>query len=86
MREFVKESSFVVQSDGFLERLLSRDLNKIQEGIGEKVSMFVYFVASFASCITNAFLHGWELTLVILAGMPVSAAPVHCLTSRIICT
>ena len=47
-------------------------LNKIQEGIGEKVSMFVYFVASFASCITNAFLHGWELTLVILAGMPVS--------------
>ena len=53
--------------------LSSRDLNKIQEGIGEKVSMFVYFVASFASCITNAFLHGWELTLVILAGMPVSA-------------
>ena len=35
--------------------------------------MFVYFVASFASCITNAFLHGWELTLVILAGMPVRA-------------
>ena len=70
MREFVKESSFVVQSDVFG---LSRDLNKIQEGIGEKVSMFVYFVASFASCITNAFLHGWELTLVILAGMPVSA-------------
>ena len=53
--------------------LSSRDLNKIQEGIGEKVSMFVYFVASFASCITNAFLHGWELTLVILAEMPVSA-------------
>ena len=63
-----------IKSDILLDKLLfSRDLNKIQEGIGEKVSMFVYFVASFASCITNAFLHGWELTLVILAGMPVSA-------------
>ena len=63
-----------IKSEAFEEQLLfSRDLNKIQEGIGEKVSMFVYFVASFASCITNAFLHGWELTLVILAGMPVSA-------------
>ena len=63
-----------IKSEILLDKLLfSRDLNKIQEGIGEKVSMFVYFVASFASCITNAFLHGWELTLVILAGMPVRA-------------
>ena len=63
-----------IKSEAFEEQLLfSRDLNKIQEGIGEKVSMFVYFVASFASCITNAFLHDWELTLVILAGMPVRA-------------
>ena len=61
--------------------LISRDLNKIQEGIGEKVSMFVYFVASFASCITNAFLHGWELTLVILAGMPVSSGSEYVMSS-----
>ena len=83
MRDDQGNEYVACKSDGFWKRFLSRDLNKIQEGIGEKVSMFVYFVASFASCITNAFLHGWELTLVILAGMPVSAAPVHCLTSRI---
>ena len=72
----MSEDSQRSKSLTLLDKLLfSRDLNKIQEGIGEKVSMFVYFVASFASCITNAFLHGWELTLVILAGMPVSAEP-----------
>ena len=70
----MSEDSQRSKSLTLLDKLLfSRDLNKIQEGIGEKVSMFVYFVASFASCIINAFLHGWELTLVILAGMPVRA-------------
>ena len=74
----VNDISIALVHVQFFVSFPSRDLNKIQEGIGEKVSMFVYFVASFTSCITNAFLHGWELTLVILAGMPVSRGSIHC--------
>jgi len=48
-----------------------RDLNKLQEGIGEKIGMFVFFLTVFLVSIVNAFVHGWELTLVILAAMPV---------------
>ena len=48
-----------------------RDLNKLQEGIGEKIGMFIFFVTIFTASLVNAFYHGWELTLVILAAMPV---------------
>ena len=48
-----------------------RDLNKLQEGIGEKLGMFIFFMTIFSSNLVNAFYHGWELTLVILAAMPV---------------
>ena len=48
-----------------------RDLNKLQEGIGEKVGMLVFSVVSFIVQIVNAFIHGWKLTLVMLAVQPV---------------
>lgn len=47
-----------------------RDLNKLQEGIGEKVGMFLFFMTTFLASIINAFIHGWELTLIILAVFP----------------
>ena len=50
-----------------------RDLNKIQEGIGEKVGMFLFFFTTFLASMINAFIHGWELTLVILAVFPLLA-------------
>jgi ATP-binding cassette subfamily B (MDR/TAP) protein 1 len=43
----------------------------LQEGIGEKIGMFIFFMTIFLASIINAFIHGWELTLVILAAMPV---------------
>lgn len=52
-------------------RILSRDLNKLQEGIGEKVGMFLFFMSVFLSSIITAFIFGWELTLVIFAAMPI---------------
>ena len=42
-----------------------------QDGIGEKIGMFIYFMTIFAASIINAFAHGWELALVIMAAMPV---------------
>ena len=42
----------------------------MQEGIGEKVGMFMFFFVTFLSSLINAFVHGWELTLVILSVFP----------------
>ena len=50
---------------------LSRDLNKLQEGIGEKIGMLVFSLFSFIVSIVNAFIHGWQMTLVMLAVQPV---------------
>ena len=47
-----------------------RDLNKLQEGIGEKVGMFFFFITTFVASIITAFIFGWELTLVIFSIMP----------------
>ena len=33
--------------------------------------MFIFFMTIFVVSLINAFYHGWELTLVILAAMPV---------------
>ena len=46
-------------------------MNLLQDGIGEKIGMFIYFMTIFAASIINAFVHGWELALVIMAAMPV---------------
>ena len=49
---------------------MAEDLNKIQEGIGEKIGMFIFFMTICLCSISNAFYHGWELTLVMIAAMP----------------
>jgi Na+/glutamate symporter len=43
----------------------------MQEGIGEKVGMFIFFMTVFLASIVNAFVHGWKLTLVIMSVQPV---------------
>ena len=53
------------------------DLNKLQEGIGEKIGMFVFFMTICLASLTNAFYHGWELTLVMFAAMPILMVRSH---------
>ena len=50
-----------------------RDLNKLQEGIGEKLGMLTFFTGTFILSIIVAFVYGWDLTLVILSMMPLMA-------------
>nr|QST14979.1 ABCB1-1 protein [Diaphanosoma celebensis] len=57
-------------SNDFASRI-TEDLNKLQDGIGEKIGMFVFCTSSFLASIINAFVHGWELTLVMMCSMPV---------------
>ena len=50
-----------------------RDLNKLQEGIGEKLGMLIFYSGSFFLSISVAFYYGWDLTLVILSLVPLNA-------------
>ncbi|XP_071520197.1 ATP-dependent translocase ABCB1-like [Panulirus ornatus] len=57
------------QTNDFASRV-TEDLNKLQEGIGEKVGMYVFFMTIFVVSLINAFIHSWKLTLVILSVFP----------------
>lgn len=56
------------------EEYVYSDVEKYQEGIGEKVPMFVYLVMSFVTAVLISFAYGWELTLVILSCAPIIIA------------
>lgn len=47
------------------------DLDKLKEGIGEKLSIFTYLVMSFTISVIFSFFYGWKLTLVILSCAPI---------------
>lgn len=51
---------------------VSRDLTKMEDGLGEKVVMFLHFLAAFSGCIMFAFIRGWQLALVCLSSLPVT--------------
>lgn len=48
------------------------DVIKLEEGMGEKVTTFIYYQASFLSAIIMALVRGWELALICLASFPVT--------------
>lgn len=43
----------------------------MQEGIGEKIGVFIHLLSSFIASIVMAFLSGWKLTLAMLSCAPV---------------
>ncbi|XP_055296579.1 multidrug resistance protein homolog 65-like [Sitodiplosis mosellana] len=47
------------------------NIEKIQDGIGEKVSHFLYLVMSFVICVVISFIYGWKLSLVMIAYVPI---------------
>jgi len=49
---------------------MTEDLNKLQEGIGEKIGMLSFFTGTFLLSIIVAFVYGWDLTLVIMSMIP----------------
>ncbi|KAF4531677.1 hypothetical protein B566_EDAN011836 [Ephemera danica] len=50
----------------------NRNVAKLEEGLGEKVAMFIHFIVAFLACITLAFVKGWELALICLVSLPVT--------------
>ncbi|XP_037948708.1 ATP-dependent translocase ABCB1-like isoform X1 [Teleopsis dalmanni] len=51
---------------------MNEDLSKMEDGLGEKVAMFVHFMVAFAGSIVLAFIKGWQLALVCLTSLPVT--------------
>ncbi|KAF5296383.1 hypothetical protein FQA39_LY12502 [Lamprigera yunnana] len=46
------------------------DLRKVEEGIGEKASIALYFVIVCVCCVTQALILGWQLALVCMISLP----------------
>ena len=50
---------------------LTADCQTVQKTIGEKFSMSLFFTSTFISGMVIAFTKGWDITLVLLAFMPI---------------
>uniref|UniRef100_A0A3B3S2U4 ATP-binding cassette, sub-family B (MDR/TAP), member 5 n=1 Tax=Paramormyrops kingsleyae TaxID=1676925 RepID=A0A3B3S2U4_9TELE len=49
------------------------DINTINDGLGDKICLFVQFFCTFIAGLIIGFINGWKLTLVILAVSPLLA-------------
>ncbi|XP_075868533.1 ATP-dependent translocase ABCB1-like [Nelusetta ayraudi] len=63
-------SWFDITETGELNTRLANDVFKIQEGIGDKVSIIIQAYTTFFSALIIGFCNGWKITLVILAVSP----------------
>lgn len=52
---------------------LHRDVEKIRDGIAEKVNQLLCLTVSSVLCITLSFFYGWKLALVMVSYVPVVA-------------
>ncbi|XP_072010354.1 ATP-dependent translocase ABCB1 isoform X3 [Engystomops pustulosus] len=67
-------SWFDVNDAGELNTRLTDDVQKINEGIGDKIGMLIQSLTTFITGFIIGFIKGWKLTLVILAISPVMGA------------
>ncbi|KAK4872649.1 hypothetical protein RN001_014678 [Aquatica leii] len=61
------------QTGDFASRVAD-DLKKIEEGIGEKVSIVIFYGVVFLTSILQGLILGWELALICLISFPVTTA------------
>ncbi|XP_063421437.1 ATP-dependent translocase ABCB1-like isoform X2 [Mytilus trossulus] len=64
---------FDTHETGELNTRLSDDINKIHEGIGDKMGSCLQWTSGFLTGFIIGFIYGWKLTLVILAISPLLA-------------
>ncbi|KAH8233003.1 hypothetical protein KR026_002905 [Drosophila bipectinata] len=51
---------------------MNEDLSKMEDGLAEKVVMFVHYLVSFVGALALAFWKGWQLSLVCLTSLPLT--------------
>lgn len=59
------------KSNEFASRM-NEDLTKLEEGLGEKVVIFMQFLIAFISSVILAFVKGWLMTFVCLVSLPLT--------------
>ena len=52
---------------------ISSDLERVREGLGDKVSFIFQFLAQFIAGFTIGFVYGWKLALVMMSLTPLLA-------------
>ncbi|KAG5875736.1 hypothetical protein JTB14_010724 [Gonioctena quinquepunctata] len=63
-------SWYDVHQTGDFSSRMSEDLYKFEDGIGEKIPMFLHFQIVFLTSLTIALIKGWELALICLTSLP----------------
>ncbi|CAG2181917.1 unnamed protein product, partial [Oppiella nova] len=64
-------SWFDTKTSGDFATKVTADLDKLQEGVGDKVGLCIFSFSTVLCSLGTAFYYGWELTLVILSVTPV---------------
>ncbi|XP_037948003.1 multidrug resistance protein homolog 49 [Teleopsis dalmanni] len=49
---------------------MTEDLDKMKEGMGEKIGIFTFLIMTFITGIIASFFYGWKLTLVVITCCP----------------
>ncbi|XP_046995059.1 ATP-dependent translocase ABCB1-like [Schistocerca americana] len=75
------------QQTGEFASSMTEDLTKLEDGIGEKVAMFVMYLVNVIGDVLMALARGWELALVCLVCFPLTVASIvttEVLSSRLV--
>ncbi|TKR93550.1 hypothetical protein L596_007979 [Steinernema carpocapsae] len=67
-------SWFDLQQTGNLTSKLTDDLERVREGFGDKMSLFIQMVSAFFAGFVVGFIYNWEMALVMLLFTPLLAA------------
>ncbi|KAH7958513.1 hypothetical protein HPB49_002105 [Dermacentor silvarum] len=52
---------------------MNDDMERLREGMGDKMGLFIHYLSTFASGFATGFVESWELTLVIMSVTPLLA-------------
>ncbi|CAG9824229.1 unnamed protein product [Phaedon cochleariae] len=63
---------FDVNQTGDFASTFTQNISKIEEGIGEKIGVFLFFESTFVAGIIMALIKGWKLALVCVVSLPLS--------------
>lgn len=63
-------SWYDVNQTGDFASIITDNIPKIEDGIGEKVGMLIFFQSTFVTGVVWALIKGWQLALVCLASFP----------------
>ncbi|PIO70844.1 ABC transporter, ATP-binding protein [Teladorsagia circumcincta] len=63
-------SWFDAQQTGNLTARLTDDLERVREGLGDKLSLFIQMVSAFVAGFGVGFAYSWSMTLVMMAVAP----------------